>query len=78
MGLVPPFGWKDVETFEGDVACTGILLSMSFRGNICSVLASTERARLIFNQTKIFLKMHSIYHLGFSIFNIREIYFNND
>lgn len=27
MGLVPPFGWRDVETFEGDVACTGILLS---------------------------------------------------
>lgn len=25
MGLVPPFGWRDVETFEGDVACTGIL-----------------------------------------------------
>lgn len=27
MGLVPPFGWRDVETFEGDVACTGIHLS---------------------------------------------------
>lgn len=27
MGLVPPFGWKDVETFEGNVACRGILRS---------------------------------------------------
>jgi len=29
MGLVPPFSWEDVETFESDVACTGILLSIS-------------------------------------------------
>lgn len=48
MGLVPPFSWEDVETFEGDVACTGILLSTSYKAySIFQNCNPIERAKLI-------------------------------
>lgn len=57
MGLVPPFGWRDVETFEGDVAYIQAFSypASSCRCNVRDVVSGSinlaERARLTLHQT---------------------------
>jgi len=56
MGLVPPFGWRDVETFEGDVAHIQAfsylaLCRMLHSRRVSGSIEPAERARLTLNQS---------------------------